>query len=85
MAEIAFGMAVPHSGMLGQKPEDWLSNGERERKNPELWFQGKDQKEIWPDISPSIAIYTRRRCTTVRRMMEQAYKAVASCRYTDHD
>jgi hypothetical protein len=113
MAKIVFGMAVPHSGMLGQKPEDWLTNGERDRNNPELWFRnrtwtypeleaergaafepfltleertersrrcraalgkiaeayeranvdvaiilGKDQKEIWPDMSPSIAIYT---------------------------
>ncbi len=41
MAEIVFGMAVPHSGMLGQAPEDWLTNGERDRKNPQLWFQGK--------------------------------------------
>ena len=29
MASIVFGMAVPHSGMLGQAPEDWLQNGER--------------------------------------------------------
>jgi hypothetical protein len=113
MAKIVFGMAVPHSGMLGQAPEDWLTNGERDRKNPELWFRnrtwtypelekergaafepfltieerttraakcraaldkmaaaykranvdvaiilGKDQKEIWPDQSPSITIYT---------------------------
>lgn len=113
MAQIVFGMAVPHSGMLGQKPEDWLTNGERDRNNSELWYHGrtwtypeleaergaafeqyltieertarasrnaaalvkmreaydaahvdvaiilgKDQKEIWPDMSPSIAIYT---------------------------
>jgi hypothetical protein len=113
MAKIVFGMAVPHSGMLGQKPEDWLTNGARDRANPELWYHGrtwtypeleaergaafepfltieertaraarnavalvkmraayeaanidvaiilgKDQKEIWPDMSPSIAIYT---------------------------
>jgi hypothetical protein len=113
MAKIVFGMAVPHSGMLGQAPADWLTNGERDRNNPELWYRGrhwtypeleaergaifepfltmeertqrharnqaalakmreayeaanvdvaiilgKDQKEIWPDISPSIAIYT---------------------------
>src|ERR1041384_4449571 len=112
MAKIVFGMAVPHSGMLGQKPEDWLNNGERDRNNPELWYRnrtwtypepeaergtafapyltieerterahrcraaldemaaayaranvdvaivlGKDQKEIWPDQSPSITIY----------------------------
>ena len=113
MAKIVFGMAVPHSGMLGQKPEDWLTNGERDRNNPELWFRnrtwtypeleahreaaferyltleerteraarcraaldtmaaayreakidvaiilGKDQKEIFTQVSPSIAIYT---------------------------
>lgn len=113
MAEIVFGMAVPHSGMLGQAPEDWLTNGERDRNNAELWYRnrtwtypeleaergaafesfltieerterskrcraaldemraayeranidvaiilGKDQKEIWPDQSPSITIYT---------------------------
>ena len=113
MAKIVFGMAVPHSGMLGQKPEDWLTNGARDRNNPELWFRnrtwtypeleaergpvfepfltiaerteragrcraaldtmaeayraanvdvaiilGKDQKEIWPDQSPAITIYT---------------------------
>ena len=35
MAKIVFGMAVPHSGMLGQKPEDWLTNGERDRRGEE--------------------------------------------------
>ncbi|WP_260926980.1 hypothetical protein [Novosphingobium sp. 9] len=34
-------MAVPHSGMLGQAPEDWLTNGERDRNNPALWYKGK--------------------------------------------
>jgi hypothetical protein len=113
MAKIVFGMAVPHSGMLGQRPEDWLTNGDRDRNNRALWYRGrtwtypeleaergtvfeqyltieerterafkcraaldemaaayaranvdvaivlgKDQKEIWPDISPSIAIYS---------------------------
>ncbi len=113
MAKIVFGMAVPHSGMLGQAPEDWLNNGERDRNNPKLWYRnrtwtypeleaergaayekfltleertaraarnkaalaemrrayeaanvdvaiilGKDQKEIFLDFSPSIAIYT---------------------------
>ncbi len=113
MAQIVFGMAVPHSGMLGQRPEEWLNNAPRDMNNPELWYHnrtwtypelaeergnafeqyltieerteraakcavaldnmreaykaanvdvaiilGKDQKEIWPDVSPSIAIYT---------------------------
>src|ERR1700749_3058992 len=113
MAKIVFGMDVPHSGMLGQAPEDWLKNGERDRNNPELWYRnrtwtypeleahrgaafepfltleertaraarcrtaldsmaaayrdaeidvaiilGKDQKEIFTDFSPAIAIYS---------------------------
>lgn len=113
MAQIVFGMAVPHSGMLGQTPDEWLTNAPRDKANPELWYRGrtwtypeleaergaafepfltleertmrvgrcrdalakmreayeaanvdvaiilgKDQKEIWPDMSPSIAIYT---------------------------
>lgn len=114
MAEIVFGMCVPHSGMLGQAPEDWLTNGERDRNNPKLWYRnrtwtypeleaerkdegfealltieertarskrctaalaemkaaydranvdvviimGKDQKEIFVDMTPSIAIYS---------------------------
>lgn len=41
MAKIVFGMAVPHSGMLGQAPEDWLKNAERDRNNPELWFRNR--------------------------------------------
>ena len=41
MAKIVFGMAVPHSGMLGQKPEDWLKNAERDFNNPELWFRNR--------------------------------------------
>lgn len=114
MARIVFGMAIPHSGMLGQPPEVWLTNGERDRNNPELWYRnrtwtyaeleaerahegfdrfltleersqrsarcfaaidamraayqaanadvaiilGKDQKEIFVDFSPSLAVYT---------------------------
>ena len=41
MAEIVFGMCVPHSGMLGQAPEDWLTNGERDRNNPKLWYRNR--------------------------------------------
>jgi 3-O-methylgallate 3,4-dioxygenase len=114
MAEIVFGMAVPHSGMLGKPGETWLEDGERDRAKPELWYRnrtwtypeleaerksenfaalltleerkarsarcvaaiagmrkayeasgadvaviiGKDQKEIFIDFSPSIAIYS---------------------------
>jgi len=41
MAQIVFGMAVPHSGMQGQRPEEWLSNGVRDEKNPELWYHNR--------------------------------------------
>lgn len=41
MAEIVFGMCVPHSGMLGQKAEDWPENAARDRANPALWYHGK--------------------------------------------
>jgi 3-O-methylgallate 3,4-dioxygenase len=114
MAEIVFGMAVPHSGMLGKPGETWLEDGERDRQKPDLWYRnrtwtypqleeerrgenfaafltleqrrarserctraiaemrkayeavrpdvviilGKDQKEIFPDITPSMAVYT---------------------------
>lgn len=114
MARIVLGMAVPHSGMLGKAAESLLEDGERDRKNPQLWFRnrswtfpelaaaranegleklltfeerrarmarcgqaletlrqvyrehqpdvaiilGKDQKEIFIDTSPSLAIYT---------------------------
>src|SRR5580700_7440335 len=114
MARVVLGMAVPHSGMLGKPPEDWLTDGLRDHKNQMLWFRnehwayedlelarkheglaafltleerraraqrcaraldvlrrvyqenkpdvaviiGKDQKEIFIDTSPSLAIYT---------------------------
>lgn len=113
MAEIVFGMCVPHSGMLGQPPEEWLNNGVRDQANHQLWYHnrtwtyselevereaafapfltleerterarkcqsaldemaqayaranvdvaiilGKDQKEIFTNMSPSIAIYS---------------------------
>jgi hypothetical protein len=114
VAQIVFGMCAPHSGMQGQPPEEWLSNGARDRRNPELWYRnrtwtypeleaeragqgidafltpeelrmragrcqaaiaemraafqaanvdavvilGKDQKEIFIDSSPSIAVFS---------------------------
>jgi 3-O-methylgallate 3,4-dioxygenase len=114
MARITLAMAVPHSGLLGKPPETWLEDGERDRRNPDLWYRarrwtyaeleearahdgfaallsveerraraercaqalaemrrvyeahrpdvaviiGKDQKEMFGEISPSFAIYT---------------------------
>ena len=39
MARVVLGMAVPHSGMLGKAPEDWLEDGLRDHNNKMLWFQ----------------------------------------------
>jgi 3-O-methylgallate 3,4-dioxygenase len=114
MAQIVFGMAIPHSGMQGKPGDNWLEDGGRDRNNPELWYRnrtwtypeleaerigegfaayltleerrtrsarclaaiaelrrayeaakvdiaviiGKDQKEIFVDLTPSIAVYT---------------------------
>ncbi len=41
MAQIVLGMAAPHSGMLGKPGETWLEDGERDRKNPMLWYRKK--------------------------------------------
>jgi 3-O-methylgallate 3,4-dioxygenase len=48
MAEIVFGMAVPHSGMLGKAPETWLDDGQRDRRNPALWYRNKVWN--WTDL-----------------------------------
>lgn len=39
MAKIVLGMAAPHSTMLGKDPDTWLEDGERDRRNKELWFR----------------------------------------------
>ncbi|ACT60283.1 DODA-type extradiol aromatic ring-opening family dioxygenase [Hirschia baltica] len=55
MAEIVFGMAQPHSGMLGQPPEDWLTNGERDRNNKKmLWYRNKrwDYEDLEAERGP---------------------------------
>ncbi|MDE1145814.1 MAG: hypothetical protein PW843_04235 [Azospirillaceae bacterium] len=114
MAQIVFGMAIPHSGMLGKPGETWPEDGLRDRRKDALSYRnrtwtfaelaehrkdegfealltpqelnarsarctaalaemarayeaarvdvaviiGKDQKEIFTEISPSIAIYS---------------------------
>ena len=85
MAKIVFGMAVPHSGMLGQKPEDWLNNGDRDRNNPELWFQNRTW--TYPELEahrgaafePYLTIEERTaragRCRAALDAMAEAYKA----------
>ena len=84
MAKIVFGMAVPHSGMLGQKPEDWLTNGERDRNNPELWFRNRTW--TYPELEahreaafePFLTLEERSeraaRCRTALDTMAAAYR-----------
>ncbi len=84
MAKIVFGMAVPHSGMLGQAPEDWLTNGERDRRNPELWFRNRTW--TYPELEahreaafePLLTLDERRsrhaRCNAALDRMAQAWR-----------
>ena len=123
MADIVFGMAVPHSGMLGQPPKDWPEDGVRDRAKGKLWYRnrtgtfselanhrqgenfeahltieeqtarskpcaaalnemrkayeaakpdvvvilGKDQKEVFLDMMPSVAVYTGEETYNTRR------------------
>jgi 3-O-methylgallate 3,4-dioxygenase len=40
MAEIVFGMAVPHSGILGKDPDTWPEDRARDMSNKrEMWYQ----------------------------------------------
>ena len=41
MANIVLGIAAPHSGMLGKPADTWLEDGQRDRKNPTLWYRNK--------------------------------------------
>ena len=84
MAQIVFGMAVPHSGMLGQAPEDWLNNGDRDRNNPELWYRnrtwtyGELEAERGAAFAPFLTLEERadraRRCRAALDEMAKAYK-----------
>lgn len=87
MAEIVFGMAVPHSGMLGKPGETWTDDGERDRKNPVLWYRNKTW--TWPELeaerrgenfSQSLTVEERKarsaRCTAGIAEMRKAYEAV---------
>lgn len=86
MAEIVFGMAVPHSGMQGQAPEEWLTNGERDHKNPELWYRNRTW--TYPELEAErsgegfealLTLEERRarsaRCLAALRTMREAYEA----------
>jgi 3-O-methylgallate 3,4-dioxygenase len=45
MAEIVFGMAVPHSGILGKDPDTWPEDRERDMSNKrEMWYRKRPWK-----------------------------------------
>lgn len=86
MAKIVFGMAVPHSGMLGQPPEDWLNNGERDRNNPVLWYRNKtwtypelEAERVGEGYGALLTIEERtaraKRCRSALDEMRRAYEA----------
>jgi 3-O-methylgallate 3,4-dioxygenase len=87
MAEIVFGMAVPHSGMLGKPGETWLEDGERDKKNAMLWYRNKRWE--FPDLLAERAgenfarflsveerMTRSARCTQAIAEMRKAYEAV---------
>ena len=87
MAEIVFGMAVPHSGMLGKPGETWLDDGERDRKNPALWYRNRlwtypelEYERRNENFAALLTIEERRarseRCTRAIAEMRRAYEAV---------
>ena len=88
MAEIVFGMAVPHSGMLGKPGETWLEDGERDRKNPALWYRNRtwtypelEHERRNENFAALLTVEERRarseRCTRALATMRRAYEAAA--------
>jgi hypothetical protein len=86
MAKIVFGMAVPHSGMLGQPPEDWLNNGERDRNNPTLWYRNRtwtypelEAERLGEGYDALLSLEERtvraKRCRAALDEMRRAYEA----------
>ena len=85
MAEIVFGMAIPHSGMLGKAPETWLEDGERDRAKSELWYRNRtwtypelEKERIGEGFPALLAIEERRarsqRCVAAIATMRKAYE-----------
>lgn len=88
MAQIVFGMAVPHSGMQGEPPELWLSNGKRDRANPELWYRNRtwtypelEAERRGDGIEEQLTLdeltVRSRRCLAAIAEMRAAYEAAA--------
>jgi Catalytic LigB subunit of aromatic ring-opening dioxygenase len=86
MAEIVFGMAVPHSGMLGRPPEGWPEDGLRDRQKDELWYRNRTW--TFPELAHErrgenfealLTIEERtarsQRCTRALAEMRKAYEA----------
>jgi len=86
MAQIVFGMAIPHSGILGKAPETWVEDGERDRNNPTLWYRNRTwtypelEYERRNDGFERLTVVEERRersarCTQAIAEMRQAYEA----------
>jgi 3-O-methylgallate 3,4-dioxygenase len=88
MAEVVFGMAVPHSGMLGRPAESWLEDGDRDRNNPALWYRNRtwtypelEHERRGENFAALLTLDERRtrseRCTRAIATMRRAYEAAA--------
>jgi len=86
MAEIVFGMAVPHGPMLGTSPAEWTKDGDRDRSNiREMWY--RKQLLPFPEVVKlraaenfaaqcTMEVWTARhaRCQAALEKMQQAYE-----------
>lgn len=86
MAQI-FGMAMPHSRMQGEPPEDWLgAGGSRDRANPQLWYHNRtwtypeleaerSGQGIEASLTPEALTARSKRCVAAIAKLRQAYEA----------
>jgi hypothetical protein len=85
MAKIILGLALPHSGMLGKAPETWLEDGQRDRKNPELWYRNRmwnyetlEQERRHDGIAALMTVDERRsrykRCRAAIEVLRRVYQ-----------
>lgn len=85
MADVVFGMAVPHSGMLGRPGETWLNDGERDRAKSDLWYRNKTwtfaelaEERKGENFEPLMTLEQRKerfaKCTVALEAMRQAYE-----------
>lgn len=86
MAQIVFGMAIPHSAMLGKPGETWLDDGQRDRANPALIYRNREwtfrdlvaersASHFEEQLSDDVLVERKARCDAAIAQMRAAYEA----------